>query len=548
MSVDLGPARPLGWSEPGRTTLEIPTGGWRTRRPVYVEARAPCAAACPAGEPVPRWVERARQGDYAGAWALVREANPFPAVTGRVCAHPCEAACHRWDHDGAVAVHALERFVGDWGLAHGRPAPPAARRPERVAVVGGGPAGLSCAYHLGRLGYRVTVYERMPALGGLLRYGIPAYRLPRAVLDREIDSILGLGLEVRTGTAVGRDVPWEALDGYDAVFLAVGAGIPLRLGVPGEDHPAVGDGLAFLRAVNTGSRPAPGGRVVVVGGGSTAMDVARTALRLGARSVTVLALEAREAMPAAPDEVEQALAEGVEIRNGVGVRAFVEKDGCLCGVEVSAATLEQAPDGTVRPVFLPGPSGILETDTTLLAIGQRPDPASLVAAEAGGAGGPVRYAGGDMASGFRTVSHAIGAGAGAARLIHARLAGVPPEAAADLPGWVAARPAHVVTLDEIRLDAFPRAPRCPRPHRAAARPAGFTEVVPGLDEAAAREEARRCLTCGRCVACDVCLLACPDMAIRRVDGGYAVASEYCKGCGLCARECPRGALQMGAER
>ncbi|MBI4010895.1 MAG: FAD-dependent oxidoreductase [Candidatus Rokubacteria bacterium] len=541
----------LGWSEPGRTTLEIRTGGWRTRQPLYREATAPCRAGCPAGEPIARWVERARAGDWAGAWALIREENPFPAVMGRVCAHPCEAACNRGSHDGAVAINALEQFVGDWGLRQGRPGPTAPSRAERVAVVGGGPAGLGCAYHLARLGYRVSVFEARPELGGLLRYGIPEYRLPRAVLDREIELILGLGIETVTGRRLGVELDWGHLRGFDAAFLATGAGVPLGVAVPGEESPWVTDALAFLHRVNAGGHPPLGSRVVVVGGGSTAMDAARSARRLGAAPVTVLALESREAMPAIPEEVSQALAEGVEIVNGMGVLGFAEEAGGRRAVTVGSAGLERQADGSVRPVFFPGPRAVMEAHTVLLAVGQRVDlgalppglvvAGGLVAAAVDGATSVDRlFAGGDLASRTRTASHAIGAGARAARAIHARLAGV-SAAAADA--------GHVVDPSEIGRHAFPPARRAARLGRpAAARVHGFSEVLEGLDAAAARAEAARCFTCGHCTACDVCLLACPDTAIRRLDGAYVVSLDHCKGCGLCARECPRGALAMVADR
>ena len=546
----------LGWSEPGRTTLEIRTGGWRTRRPLYREATAPCRAACPAGEPIARWIERARAGDWACAWALIREENPFPAVTGRVCAHPCEAACHRGSHDGAVAVNALEQFVGDWGLREGRPGPKAPPRAERVAVVGGGPAGLTCAYHLARLGYRVTVFEAQPELGGLLRYGIPDYRLPLAVLDREMELILALGIETVTGRRLGADLDRAQLGSYDADFLATGAAVPLRLGVPGEENRRVTDALAFLRGVNSGARPRLGGRVVVVGGGSTAMDAARSARRLGAARVTVLALESRETMPAIPDEVSQALAEGVEIVNGMGVLGFVEEERQRGGVQIGTAGLERDPDGSVRPVFFPGPRSVMEAHTVLLAVGQRVDLGALppalvvergiVAAGADGATSVDRlFAGGDVASRARTVSHAIGAGTRAARAIHARLAGLMPAPGAGAPTRVTPSPEHVVEPSEVGRHAFPPARRARRLGRPAAeRVRGFTEALEGLDAAVARAEAARCFTCGRCTGCDVCLLSCPDTAIRRLDGEYVVSLDHCKGCGLCARECPRGALAM----
>jgi NADPH-dependent glutamate synthase beta subunit-like oxidoreductase len=557
MAMNLEALRPLAWSEPGRTTREIRTGGWRTRRPVWVEATAPCRAACPAGEPIPRWIERARAGDWAAAWSLIRAENPFPAVMGRVCAHPCEAACNRGAWDAAVAVNALERFVGDWGLEHGTAVAARVTRRERVAVVGGGPAGLACAYHLARLGYRPTLIEARGELGGLLRYGIPEYRLPRAVLAREIELALGDAVDVETGRRLGADLAWGRLAAYDAVFLAPGAARALTLGVPGEEARGIADALEFLAEVNAGGRPAVGPRVAVVGGGSTAMDVARTARRLGAASVTVLALEPREAMPAVPEEVAQALAEGVQIVNRVGVRAFQATGGCVTAVATAPARLERTAGGAVVPVFEPGDVTLVPADTVLVAIGQQPDPAGLPA-ELLGDGGTIVvdawgatplarvFAGGDAASRQRTVAHAVGAGTRAARAIHARLSGA---AAAEAGGWARPVPGHVVGIAEIGLHAFVRAPRAERPeHPVGGRLASFVEVVEGLAAPAALSEARRCFACGHCVACDTCLAVCPDMAVTRLDGGYAVVADHCKGCGLCARECPRGALHMEDER
>ncbi|MBI4607759.1 MAG: FAD-dependent oxidoreductase [Candidatus Rokubacteria bacterium] len=433
MAGDLGGARSLAWSEPGRTTGEIRTGGWRTRRPQYVTRPAPCQLACPAAEAIPPWIARAEAGDFRSAWELIREENPFPAVTGRVCAHPCETACNRGAYDGAVAINVLERFVGDWGLRHGQPETPRARWQERVAVVGGGPAGLACAYHLARLGYRVTIYEAMPELGGLLRYGIPAYRLPRSVLDREIQFILSLGVAVRAGALLGRSVGWETLDSYQAVFLATGAPCPVRLGVPEEASPGVYDGLAFLREANSGRPPRLGDWAVVVGGGSTAMDVARTAVRLGV-AVTVVALEARDAMPAVAEEVEQAIAEGATIINQVGVEKILLGKGRVAGVSIRPARLSFDESGAIRPAFSDGDAIVLEADALLLAIGQVPDATSLppgvrlhqgivAAGEDGATDRPRFFAGGDMAPGPRSVARAVGSGTRAARAIHRLLSG-----------------------------------------------------------------------------------------------------------------------------
>ncbi len=572
MASELGPARPLVWSE--RTTLEIRTGGWRTSRPQYVEQTAPCRAACPAGEPVAAWVAEVTARNYRRAWQLIRHENPFPAVMGRVCSHPCESACNRGTYDRSVGINALEQFVGDWGLAHGEVEPAPLTRSETVAVVGGGPAGLTCAYHLARLGYRVTIFEAMPALGGLLRYGIPEYRLPRHVLDREIELILELGIEIRTGSTLGRSVSWEELSGYQAVFLATGAQISGRLDVPGESARGVEDGLDFLRRVNSGKPVTLGQRVVVVGGGSTAMDVARTARRLRARSVTVLALESQETMPALADEVTQALAEGIEIRNRAGVARIEERGGDVTGVIGRLAGLERDQFGRIHPLLFPGTDFSLDADTVFLAIGQtadlsvlppglRAEGPCLDASESGATNLARIFAGGDLGAGPRSVTHAIGSAKRAAIAIDRFLRGAPgwrPARRAPTVGMsvypgesrapgVNARLEHVVELSEINLDYFPRARRAERRERPpASRAGGFVPVLEGLGELDARAEASRCFSCGRCVHCDNCLVFCPDMAIRRADGGYQVVTDHCKGCGLCVQECPRAALVMVSER
>jgi NADPH-dependent glutamate synthase beta subunit-like oxidoreductase len=547
----LGTAAPLAWSEPGRTTLEIRTGGWRSRRPLYVEAEAPCRLACPAGESIARWIELVRQGNYAAAWALIREDNPLPAVTGRVCAHPCEAACNRAAYDGAVAVNALERFVGDWGLEHGMVVPPRVRRAGRVAVVGGGPAGLACAAHLAGAGHGVTIFEAEPQLGGLLRYGIPEYRLPRGVLDREIELLIALGIEVVTGARLGTTLAWNDLDDYGAVFLGCGAGHAVTLDVPGASARGVGDGLGFLRAVNGGERPDLGARVVVGGGGSTAMDVARVARRLGASIVTVLALEPRTAMPADVDEIRQALDEGVTIVNGVGVCRFVESAGALSAVEVGPAVLGRVSDGSIVARFTTGDSRLVAADAALLALGQRVDVAPLservpLARGLVSVDGPRLFAGGDVTSRRRTVADAIGAGTRAARAIASALAGGPARAFAA-QSWAVPRPDLVVGDADVNLAHLPRARRAHRWERLPdERVRSFVEVQAGLSERAALGESARCYTCGRCTSCDVCVEACPDIALVRTGRGYRVATDHCKGCGLCAAECPRGALRMVA--
>jgi NADPH-dependent glutamate synthase beta subunit-like oxidoreductase len=316
----------------------------------------------------------------------------------------------------------------------------------------------------------------------------------------------------------------------------------------------------MLRSVNGGERPALGARVVVIGGGSTAMDVARTARRLGVGSVTVVALEARDAMPADADELVQALEEGIDIRNTSGVRAFRDRDGVLTGVVIAPARLDRRPDGAITAVFDGGPDEVIAADSAVLAIGQRPDVSALGPAlevvsgvldvSASGATSISRvYAGGDVASRQRTVAHAIGAGTRAARAIHAAIATV---ATADTPAmrpWVVPCIDHIVAPTEVGFHAFLPSPRTERARRpASTRVSSFDEVVGPLDQGQARSETERCFTCGRCVGCDTCMAVCPDMAITRVAGAYHIAGSHCKGCGLCAHECPRGALHMVSER
>lgn len=561
------------------TTRENRTGSWRYLRPAYRDRVAPCNAACPAGVDVEGYMALLGEGRVDEATDLLLRENPMPAVTGRVCHRPCEASCNRARLDEAVSVHAVERALGDRALDRSLPAPGAPERSERVAVVGSGPAGLACAWHLANMGYGVTVLEADDRAGGMLRQGIPGYRLPRDVLDRQLDRIRAAGVEIRCRTGLGGDVDWSDLEGFDAAFVATGAHGERSLGVPGEERPEVLPGLSFLKALNRGRAIPVGRRVAVVGGGNTAVDCARTALRLGAEPVVVYR-RTEEQMPAIPQEVAEARREGVKFVFLASPTAFVERDGRLAGVECRRMELGE-PDASGRPRPVPAESGgfTLLADTVLTAIGERADGPSLpeqVAWEDGGVatdgwgetGRPLVFVGGDLAGEERTVAHALGSGKRAALGIDRRLRQRDGEEPPDGPSeelrwggtgavsaarWTGTDPVRrrnpvneIAGPEAINPAHFEPVPRHREPELGdGRRSSGFREVNLGLDRETALAEALRCLNCGVCNDCELCRIFCPDVAVSRSDGGeLRVDLDYCKGCGVCARECPRGALTM----
>jgi NADPH-dependent glutamate synthase beta subunit-like oxidoreductase/Pyruvate/2-oxoacid:ferredoxin oxidoreductase delta subunit len=562
------------------STRENRTGSWKYIRPQYRDGVAPCNARCPTGVDVEGYMNLLRQGRREDAVDLLLRENPIPAITGRVCHHPCESACNRAHFDEAVAVHAVERTLGDEVL---RTLPAAAprSRPETVAIVGSGPAGLACAYHLVRLGYGVRVFDDAAEAGGMLRQGIPAYRLPRAVLDRQIEWLSALGVEFRCGVRVDGLHARALLEDCAALFLATGAHRDRPLGVPGEDGPGVRPGLEFLKAVNRGERPVPGERVVVVGGGNTAMDCARTALRLGARA-TVLYRRTRAEMPAIPAEIEEAAREGVNFVFLAAPGAFVHQHGRLVGVVCALMELgEPDASGRRRPVVVPGGEFTLPADTVLTAVGEEIDADAvphgvpvfdgavltdaLGNTEAGGV-----FAGGDVAGASRTVADALGSGKAAAIGIDRYLSWMAGDevrrAAVDelrwadgslsMSRWRADDPVQrrypandVVTAQALNFAHFAHAPRAAdavAPTNGGGYDFGEVNLGLALDDALA--EAGRCCNCGVCNDCELCLIFCPDAAITRSDGGgFDIDLSYCKGCGVCAYECPRGALVMTRE-
>jgi len=540
------------------TTLYNKTGTWRYVRPVYHDKTPPCNHACPAGEKIQGYLDLVKEERYAAAWALLREDNPFPAVCGRVCYHPCEQSCNRIQFDTALGIHNVERFLGDYGLemvASGALVPPAPKlSAPKVAVIGAGPAGLSCAYHLARRGHGVTVFEALPVAGGMLAVGIPNYRLPKVVLQAEISLIEALGVEIKRNTRVGVDVTLDQLRWAEAIFVAIGAHRSLGLGVPGDGAPGVVHGLDFLRQLALGEKPALHGRVIVVGGGNTAMDCARSARRLGA-PVTIAYRRTRAEMPAIDEEIDDALAEGVEILYLTAPRRVIVEHDRVAGLQCQKMRLgEPDASGRRQPIPIEGSEFVLEAKHVIAAIGQESAlsvlflPESVQASKVGiivdKKGETTRagiFAGGDVAAGVaQRVVDAIGSGKRAAMAIdrYLRQAEAPVEAEPEL-----------ASFETLNLDYFAPAERVAMPQLPMAqRVAGFGEVNLGYTTAQAVTEAERCFSCGVCNHCDNCYLFCPDVAVHRLaTNGYEFDYDYCKGCGICAEECPRNAIDIAEE-
>jgi NADPH-dependent glutamate synthase beta subunit-like oxidoreductase len=529
------------------SSLADKTGAWRTERPVYVKRPAPCGHACPVGEDVQGWLYHAEEGDYERAWRRIMEDNPLPAVMGRVCYHPCEAACNRGQLDEAVGINSVERFLGDEAIRCGWTvgAPPAATG-KRILVVGAGPSGLSAAYHLRRLGHHVDIHDSSPRAGGMMRFGIPTYRLPRAVLDAEIQRILDLGVRLHLESRI-QDLEAAMRDGgHDAAFVAVGAHLGRRAYIPAGSAARMLDAVSLLRDMETGTPPQLGRRVVVYGGGNTAMDAARTARRLGAEEAVIVYRRTRDRMPADDSELEEALEEGVlvkwlsTVRHADGGRLLIER-------------MELDDDGFPQPT---GETEELGADSLVLALGQEADLSLLerspgVELEDGMVrigpdlmtGRPGVFASGDIVPAERTVTTAIGHGKAAARHIDAWLR------ATHLPAEPESTP---VPFEGLNPWYYSDAPRSLRPQlELARRQSTFDEVTGGLDASTALFEARRCLSCGSCFACDNCFGVCPDNAVIKLDPAgayaYAIDLDYCKGCGICVQECPAGAIEMQPE-
>jgi 2-oxoacid:acceptor oxidoreductase delta subunit (pyruvate/2-ketoisovalerate family) len=552
------------------------TGAWRTQRPFYEDKTAPCNAACPAGNDIVSFIQKINQGDVEGAWSLIQEENPFPGVCGRVCFHPCESKCNRGRFDEPIAIHALERFVADLASHRSRKVEKILTRgKEKVAIIGSGPAGMSCAYHLARLRYPVTVFESQTLPGGMLRMGIPSYRLPKDVLDREISNIEASGVEIRTGVPIGEKIQIEALNDYQAVFIAAGAHLSRSLKIPGEKGRGILSGLDLLKKINLAGKTKVGERVAIIGGGNTAMDVARSVIRLG-KKATILYRRSREEMPAFEDEIVEALEEGVKIRYLVNPIGIKEKDG-LKRLECLRMELgEKDESGRRKPEPIPNSNFFIEADSVIVAAGEEIE-TSFLPKEIGKKEGIVLtqmdgrtaiegiFAGGDVATTQRTVAYAIGSGKKAAMAIDCYLRGKNSEEAirqiliGDGPSisifryfnpGEKPRNSHIVDFEELNMDYFEPSKRRGEEKRSLReRKKGFGEVTSTFTEDAALREGDRCFSCGTCNECENCYVFCPDASILKREGKifHQVDYDFCKGCGVCFVECPRRAISLEEE-
>jgi NADPH-dependent glutamate synthase beta subunit-like oxidoreductase len=515
------------------------------QRPVYRDILPPCNHACPAGEDIQGWLALAQAGQLYEAWQHLMRDNPMPAVHGRVCYHPCETNCNRANLDSTVSIHAVERFLGDRARAEGwTPKIDSPASGKRVLVVGAGPSGISASYHLARLGHTVEIHEAGPRPGGMMLFGIPAYRLPRDVLAEEVARLYRMGIRIVLDHKVEDLLGEKEAGGFDAAFLAVGAHIGKRTEIPSRDAGKMLDAVSFLKQVSAGEAPRLGRRVAIYGGGNTALDAARVAQRLGHEPLIIYRRD-RPHMPAHPSEADEALAEGVKIH---WLRSIKAADEGTLTVEV----MEVDAQGRPRPT---GQLETLEADSLILALGQdvdtgflrrvpgidfKPD-GTVVVDENMMTGNPGVFAGGDMVPSERTVTVAVGHGKKVARAIDAYLRGETRATAPRKP---------IATFDKLHVWFFTEAAQRPQAELDRARRlTTFDEVVGGLSEAAAVFEAKRCLSCGNCFECDGCFGACPEDAVIKLGKGSRYRFDYdrCTGCAICFKQCPSHAIEMVPE-
>ena len=553
------------------------TGTWKFAEPRFVDRISPCNQQCPAGEDITGYMYLAGQGKFEEAWRLIMEENPFPAIMGRVCFHTCEEQCNRKDHDEAVSIHTVECFIGDYALSHGLTIP--VIQPEKgkkVAVVGAGPGGMSAAYHLKRMGYAVTIFDSQQSPGGIMRYGIPSYRLPRKILDGEISRLYDIGIEFNMGVRVGTDISWDSIESqFDAVFIAIGAWEETHLGIEGTNTKGIFNALEFLHQINLDKNPKIGKKISVIGGGNSAIDCARSSRRLGAE-VTIIYRRTEKEMPAHPEEIEMAKEEGVQFLF-LATPQGISGNEHITGITLEKMELGDVDDSGRRRPLPTGETFAIECEGMIIAIGEATHVADLPSFisqkkgvvktdQMGHTDQSKIFAGGDIIDIPHTVTHAIGSGKRAAIAIDRFLEGIKAEedsltqfrwgAKGNLSIGRIQGATHFLrrnptseVIDYTGMNPFYFDHRQNMKRNKIAveeRLKGFQEVIKPPSQEEAVSEAQRCFNCGSCTECGNCYIFCPDNAVKNDPGGYGYIADmdYCKGCGVCVNECPRGAMKM----
>jgi NADPH-dependent glutamate synthase beta subunit-like oxidoreductase len=562
----------------GATAIAMPpvkrqTGLWRYKKPLFEDRIPPCEDTCPLGNWIQRFIAEFSSENLEEAWRILKLENPFPGVCGRVCYHPCEGSCNRLELEGATKIHSIERYLADhFSEEPVKPQTQREKQASNVAVVGSGPAGLACAYFLAGFGYGVTVFEAENRPGGIPQMGIPEYRLPRDILDKEIADILSLGIELKTNCRVGKDVGFEDLLEYDAVFLATGAHQGRALDIPGEEHEGVFQGLEFLKRFNLGDPLDLGDNIVIIGGGNTAIDVTRTVLRMG-RQAGILYRRTRNEMPAYAEEIDDALAEGSQLQHLISPVAIRKNKQGGLSIDCARMKLEgRDKDGRMRPVPIEGETVSFEADNIILATGEVPDlnylpedfslqRAQIPVNEWGQTTNEKIFAGGDIIAQPWTIADAIGSAKRAAIAIDVFLReGKIPEDPRGLPrtvrehlGFVEPRAdgaKKIASSEYLNLAYEQLSPGMEQgklsPEQ---RVQNFEEVQQGMTFDDALREAKRCLSCGVCRMCGNCYLFCPDSCVYLDEekGRYVIDYEFCKGCGICHNECPVATIELEAQ-